>query len=111
MKDRDHGRVRVHCSTMKEAGTCSNRKIFCLDEIEKAVLAGLQKHLKAPKLLKEFVRTYQEERERLATEKVRRRGKLESELAEIQRSLDRIWSDYESERVPVEVLEPRMKEA
>ncbi|MBG0794020.1 recombinase family protein [Methylocystis sp. H62] len=111
MKDRDHGRVRVHCSTMKEAGTCSNRKVFYLDEIEKAVLAGLQQHLKAPKLLKEFVRTYQEERERLAAEKVRRRGKLDSKLAEIQRSLDRMWSDYESERVPVEVLGPRMKEA
>jgi site-specific DNA recombinase len=111
MKDRDHGRVRVHCSTMKEAGTCSNRKVFYLDEIEKAVLAGLQQHLKAPKLLKEFVRTYQEERERLAAEKVRRRGKLESKLAEIQRSLDRMWSDYEAERVPVEVLGPRMKEA
>ena len=111
MKDRDHGRVRVHCSTMKEAGTCSNRKVFYLDEIEKAVLAGLQQHLKAPKLLKEFVRTYQEERERLAADKVTRRGRLESKLAEVQRSLDRMWSDYETERVPVEVLGPRMKEA
>ncbi|MGD9657987.1 MAG: recombinase family protein [Methylocystis sp.] len=111
MKDRDHGRVRVHCSTMREAGTCSNRKIFYLDEIEKAVLAGLQQHLKAPKLLKEFVRTYQEERERLAAEKIRRRGKLESRLAEVQRALDRMWSDYEAERVPVDVLGPRMKEA
>lgn len=44
---------------------CSNRKILYLDEIEKAVLTGLQQHLKAPNLLKEFVRTYQEERERL----------------------------------------------
>jgi len=111
MKDRDHGRVRVHCSTMREAGTCSNRKIFYLDEIEKAVLNGLQQHLKAPHLLREFVKTYQEERERLATEKVRRRGKLESKLAEIQRSLDRMWSDYETERIPVEVLGPRMKDA
>jgi site-specific DNA recombinase len=74
-------------------------------------LAGLQQHLKAPKLLREFVRTYQEERERLAADKVRQRAKLESKLAEIQRSLDRMWSDYESERVPVDVLGPRMKEA
>ncbi|MBG0802918.1 hypothetical protein IYW40_15740 [Methylocystis sp. H4A] len=50
---------------------CSNRKILYLDEIEKAVLTGLQQHLKAPNLLKEFVRTYQEERERLAADKVR----------------------------------------
>ncbi len=50
---------------------CSNRKILYLDEIEKAVLTGLQQHLKAPNLLKEFVRTYQEERERLAADKER----------------------------------------
>ena len=47
----------------------------------------------------------------MAADKVRRRGKLESKLAEIQRSLDRMWSDYETERVPVEVLGPKMKEA
>jgi hypothetical protein len=111
MKDRDHGRVRVHCSTMREAGICSNRKIFYLDEIEKAVLTGLQQNLKAPALLKEFVKTYQEERERLAAEKVSHRGKLERKLGEVQRSLDRMWSDYETERVPVEVLGPKMKEA
>ena len=28
MKDRDHGRVRVHCSTMREAGTCWNSQDF-----------------------------------------------------------------------------------
>jgi site-specific DNA recombinase len=111
MKDRDHGRVRVHCSTMREAGTCSNRKVFYLDEIERAVLTGLQQHLKAPELLREFVTTYQEERLRLAAEKFRQRGRLESKLAEVQRSLDRMWSDYETERVPVEILGPRMKEA
>ena len=111
MKDRDHGRVRVHCSTMREAGTCANRKIFYLDEIEKAVLTGLQQHLKAPELLREFVTTYQEERMRLAAEKVRKRAKLESKLAEVLRLLDRLWSDYVTERVPTEILEAQMKEA
>ena len=41
MKDRDHGKIRIQCSTMKEAGTCSNRKTFYMDDIEKSVLAGL----------------------------------------------------------------------
>ncbi len=104
MKDREHWRVRVHRSTMKEAGTCSNRKVLYLDEIENAVLAGRQQHPKAPKLQKEFVKTDQEGRERLTAEKVRRRGRLESKLAEVRRSLDRMCSDYEAECVPVEVL-------
>jgi hypothetical protein len=30
MKDRDHGRIRIHCSTMREAGTSPNRKTFYL---------------------------------------------------------------------------------
>jgi site-specific DNA recombinase len=110
MKDRDHGRVRVHCSTMRESGSCSNRKIFYLDEIEKAVLAGLQQHLKAPHLLKEFAKAYQEERERLASEKRRLRGKLEGQLAQLQRGIDRLWADYEAERLPMDIAGPKLKE-
>ena len=83
MKDRDHGRVRIHCSTMKETGTCSNRKIFYMDEIEKSVLAGLQSHLKAPHFLKEFVTAYLEERRRLASEKTKRRSQTKSQLAQL----------------------------
>jgi site-specific DNA recombinase len=95
---------------MRESGSCSNRKAFYLDDVENAVLGGLQKHLKAPHLLKEFAKAYQEERERLANKKRRARGKLESRLAQIQRSIDRQWADYEAERVPVEIAGPKLKE-
>ena len=110
MKDRDHGRVRIHCSTMKEAGTCSNRKIFYMDEIEKSVLAGLQSHLQAPHLLKEFVTAYLEERQRLASEKTKRRSQSESQLDQVKRSIDRLWADYESQRVPVDIAGPKLYE-
>ncbi len=110
MKDRDHGRVRIHCTTMRESGTCSSRKIFYMDEIERAVLGGLQKHLKAPRLLREFAQAYQEERQRLAGEKRRRRGQIESQLAQLGRAIDRLWADYECERVPVEIAGPKLKE-
>ena len=110
VKDRDHGRVRVHCSTMREAGTCENRRVLYMDEIEKAVLSGLKTHLKAPHLLREFASAYQAERERLAGEKNRRRGRLETRLGEIKRLLDRAWDDYVAERVPTEVIGVRMKE-
>ena len=110
MKDRDHGRVRIHCSTMKEAGTCSNRKIFYMDEIERSVLAGLQKNLKAPHLLKEFVTAYLEERQRLASAKIQRRSQTENQLARLERSIDWLWADYESKRVPVDVAGPKLYE-
>uniref|UniRef100_Q11G64 Recombinase n=1 Tax=Chelativorans sp. (strain BNC1) TaxID=266779 RepID=Q11G64_CHESB len=110
VKDRDHGRVRVHCTTRRESGSCTNHKIFYLDEIDKAVLAGLQQHLKAPHLIKEFARTYQQERERLASEKRTRCSKLESQLAKAQRAIDRLWSDYEAERIPMDIAGPKLKE-
>ena len=110
MKDRDHGRVRIHCSVMKEAGTCSNRKIFYMDEIEKSVLAGLRSHLKAPHLLKEFVAAYLEERQRLASDKTKRRSQTESQLAQVKRSIERLWADYENERVPVDIAGPKLYE-
>lgn len=70
---------------------CSNRQIFYMDEIERAVLAGLQQHLKAPHLLKEFAKTYQEERQQLASEKTRRRSQVESQLAQLERVREFRW--------------------
>ena len=110
MKDRDHGRVRVHCTTMRESGSCSNRRVFYMDEIEGAVLSGLQEHLKAPHLLKEFAKSYEEERKQLAGEKHRRRAQLERKLGQIQRATDRLWADYEAERVSMDIAGPKLKE-
>jgi hypothetical protein len=41
-----------------------------MDEIERVVLTGLQKHLKAPHLLREFAEAYHEERQRLASKRI-----------------------------------------
>ncbi len=110
VKDRDHGRVRIHCSTRRESGSCENRKILYMDDLESAVLGGLKKHLKAPHLLKEFAKTYQEERERLVADTRRARSGLEARLAKTTRLLDRAWADYEAERLPTEVIGPRMQD-
>jgi site-specific DNA recombinase len=101
MKDRDHGRVRIHCTMMREAGVCSNRRIYYMDEIERVVLSGLQKHLKAPHLLREFAEACQEERQRLASKRIKRRSQIENELAQLQRSIDRVWDDYLRERISI----------
>jgi len=110
VKDRDHGRVRVHCSTRRESGACSNNRIFYMDEIEAAVLAGLKQHLKAPQLLREFAEAYQQERERATADKRRRRIVLENKLGEIKRLLDRSWQDYLHERLPTDVIGAQMRE-
>ena len=110
MKDRSAGRVRLHCSRMREAGTCDNRRTFYMDEIEATVLDGLAQHLKDPALLKAFAQGYEDERRRLAKDKLRRRSEIASQLAQLQRSIDRLWGDYESERVPVAIAGPKLKD-
>lgn len=109
VKDRDHGRIRVHCSTRRESGSCDNKKIYYLDKIEPAVLNGLQQHLKSPELLSEFVKTYQIERIRLQSDKRKIRGRLENELAKVERSIERVWKDYEDERVDMEIAGPKLR--
>jgi hypothetical protein len=109
VKDRDHGRIRVHCSTRRESGSCDNKKIYYLDQIETAVLSGLQKHLKSPELLAEFVDTYQKERIRLAADKQKARLNLENNLARTQRSIDRIWSEYEDELIDMKIAGPKLR--
>ena len=93
---------------MKEAGTCLNRKIFYIDDIEKSVLAGLQRNLKAPPLLKEVDTAFLEERHRLASEKTPRRSQTENQLPQLERSIDWLWADYENKRVPVEIAGPKL---
>ena len=110
VKDRDHGRVRIHCSRRRESGACNNNRIFYMDEIEAAVLAGLKQHLKAPHLLREFAEAYQQERERATADKRRQRIVLENKLGEIKRLLDRSWQDYVHERLPTEVIGAQMRE-
>lgn len=51
-----------------------------------------------------------EERQRLASEKTKRRSQTENQLAQLERSIDRLWADYEKQRVPVEIAGPRLKE-
>lgn len=58
----------------------------------------------------EFARAYQEEWERLASDKRARRGKLEYQLGNVKRSIDRPWADYEAERISMEIAGLKLKE-
>ena len=49
-------------------------------------------------------------RQRLASEKLRRRGQIEVQIGQLQRSIDKLWADDESERVPVDIAGPKLKD-
>ncbi len=84
------GRVRIRCSADTESGTCPEAKTFYLDRIESAVLSGLKAELRAPKVISEYVRTYLEERKRLASASVAKRQGLEQQLGKLNREIDRL---------------------
>jgi hypothetical protein len=84
------GRVRIRCSAAKESGICSDAKTFYLDTVERAVLGGLRAELRAPKVIAEYVRTYLEERKRLAASSNAKRQRLEQQLGQLNREIDRL---------------------
>jgi site-specific DNA recombinase len=94
VKDKDHGRIRVTCTQAKEAGTCTNKKPYYLDQIEKMVLSGLKEELRNPEAIKRYVQSYNEEMRRLSASSSSLQRKLQSQFArvdgEIERAIDAI---------------------
>ncbi len=79
---------RIACSTARESGACTERARVPLPAIEGAVLAGLKSALLNREAIALYIRTYNEERARLAADAdgqrsalARRKAKAESELA------------------------------
>ena len=76
--DRDKtGKTRIWCSAVRENGSCSNRRIFYLQDVEEAVLRGMAEELKDTRLIETYVRAYNEERKRLAATAISRRARIE----------------------------------
>jgi site-specific DNA recombinase len=88
-KDNDHGRPRIVCTQMREAGSCSHRRNYYLDEIERMVIGGLREELGTREAVAYFVRCYNDERRRASTDTVGRRRALETEVAIVDRKIER----------------------
>jgi hypothetical protein len=88
-KDRS-GRIRIRCSAATESGSCNDAKTFYLDTVESAVLSGLKAELRQPHVIAEYVRTYHEERVKLAAQSKAKARRLERRLGEINRELERV---------------------
>ncbi|WP_349629023.1 zinc ribbon domain-containing protein [Bradyrhizobium diazoefficiens] len=91
--DRDKtGKTRIRCSAVRESGSCSNRRIIYLRDIERLVLSGMAEELKDPRLIETYVRNYNSERERFAgnasSERLRLEAKRDRIEGERQRNID-----------------------
>jgi len=93
--DRDKtSKTRIRCSAVRESGSCTNRRIFYLPDVEKAVLEGMVEELRDPRLIEAYVRKYNEERKRLAATAIATRTKIERKRdrleGERQRAIDMV---------------------
>jgi site-specific DNA recombinase len=105
-KDRS-GRIRIRCSAAAESGTCPDPKTFYLDTVEKAVLNGLTTEMRHPDVIAEFVRTYHKERKRLSADADSTRNRLERQLVELTRDIDRLVDAIAKGHGDPAVLGPR----
>ena len=78
------------CATARNKGTCANRLNIRRDELEAAVLNGLQRHLMDPALFKVFADELVREVNRLRMADLSRARQAQSELAKVERRLRRI---------------------
>jgi site-specific DNA recombinase len=88
-KDTSAKRPRIICTRMHDAGTCTNRRSYYLDDIENLVIGGLRDELGTPDAIGYFVRCYNDERRRASTEGGDKRHRLETEITNVDRQIER----------------------
>lgn len=101
------GRIRIRCSAATESGSCRDAKTFYLKSVESADLAGLEKELRHPQVIAEYVRTYHDERKRLAAKANAKRAQLDLRLGELNREIERLVDAIAKGHGDPAVLGPR----
>jgi site-specific DNA recombinase len=106
----DNSGPRIQCSVFKESGACRNAARFYIEKVEKLVVDALRLQLSNPKLIREYVKAYRDERNRVEAEARRGRSTLERELAkakaEIQRTVNSIAKGVITDDEAASILAP-----
>ncbi len=91
---RKNNHMMIECGRAKETGTCGSRRKIKLELVNEAVLKGIKENLDCPEAIAEYIRTYNEERQRLAQDSVRQRSELEKKLARETAATERLLDLY-----------------
>ncbi|GLK86626.1 recombinase family protein [Ancylobacter defluvii] len=89
IKDRDHGRIRIVCTSMKEGGNCWNRTNYYLDRIESAVLAEFRSRLGDSTVMQSFFDDFNDAQAREYRSRSGNRLALEAKAAKAEADLER----------------------
>jgi site-specific DNA recombinase len=101
IKGEDRGGTRIICTQFHNAKTCGNNRSYYLQHVEQTVIGGLRRHLVDPSAIKLFLQEYQAERKRLAADSLNRKSRLQRELSEVGRKLERAMSAMLESSAPV----------
>jgi site-specific DNA recombinase len=106
-----HEGRRLYCGRRKEGGRCTNGKTYKLKPIERRVVAALKAQLADPRAIERYLKTYREERKRLARENAGKRGALERALAQAEREVGRLVDGFAQGIISDEEARKRLPEA
>lgn len=101
------GRRRLRCSNWVNSRTCPDPHSFYLDRIEAAAIDRLREEMLSPTVTAEYVRTYREERKRLAASADAARTRLERRIETAGRDLERLVDAIAGGHGDAAVLGPR----
>lgn len=101
IKGDDRGGTRIICTTFHNAKACTNNRTYYQHAIEQTVLSGLRQHLIDPRAIKHFLKTYHDERKRLAGNAANVLPHLERKLGEVTRKLGRLTDAMLDSDAPV----------
>ena len=82
--------TRYGCSAARNRGTCSNKKTIARKDVECRVLNGLQDRLMHPELIREFIKTWQQEMQSDRVAALAARVEHERRHAKVMKEIDAI---------------------
>jgi site-specific DNA recombinase len=90
------GKDYIACSAARRQGTCTNRASIRRNEIEGWIVEALRRQLMAPDLVREFIRTFNEEVNRTRRDCGQRRNGLQREQKDLERRIDTLLDAFAS---------------
>lgn len=100
-------RDMLGCTNARTKGTCDNRLNIRRDTLEATILNGLDKHLMAPELFKEFCDEFTREVNKARMEARVSIDAAQAELKRVEREHEKILDLYLKDALPVEMLKER----
>ncbi len=100
----------LRCSGRVNSGICDCSRTIEMREVEERVLGALRRNLLASNVVADAVETYRQERMRLAAVRRQSRGRLEGDLADIERKINRMLKMVEDGHAEPAIAGPRLNQ-